>query len=160
LLVILVSATMVLSLCIGEEGGDLLGAKAPGFTVLDVDDITHNLSDYRGQVLVVEFFATWCTFCAAELEVLLQLREELNESEVAFLSIDTDDRESQKKVMEYRDKKGITWPVAYNSGKVGEKYDVDAIPTTIIIDQKGIVREYRTGVSDPDELRETIEGFI
>jgi thiol-disulfide isomerase/thioredoxin len=155
LAVALVSLTMLVSLCLGDTS-DSVGDEAKDFTVLDVDGTPHNLTDYRGKVLVVDFFATWCGPCAAQLEELLALWPGLNHSTVAFLTIDIDDRESQVLVASYRDANGIGWPVAYQAADVGTDYNVDAIPTLVVIDGDGVIRFYHTGVVSMNELRETI----
>jgi peroxiredoxin len=156
----LVSVTMLLSLCLGNGGPAMVGEAAPDFTVLDVDDVAHNLTDYRGRVLVVDFFTTWCGPCADQLSVMKDLRDDLPEEDVAFLLIDQDDRESQEKVAKYRDDNAIGWPVAYNGGDVGTDYGVDAIPTTVVIDGDGIVRYYHTGTTSKSELKEAIEDLL
>lgn len=146
---------MLLSLCIGEP--ELVGSDAPKFTLLDVDDRPHNLTDYRGRVLIIDFFATWCGPCLAQVEVLKDLVGEFNTSEVAFLMIDTDDRESREKVDRYRDDHGISWPLAINGAKVSDRYGVSVIPTTVIVDQGGVVRTFHEGVSSSSTLKEQIE---
>jgi peroxiredoxin len=159
LAVALVSLTMVTSLCLSGDS-DSVGDKASDFTVLDVDNVAHNLTDYRGKVLVVDFFATWCGPCGSQLVELLELWPQLNHSKVAFLAIDIDDSESLALVGSYRDSKGIPWPVAYGAGDVGSDYNVDAIPTVVVMDGEGIIRFYHTGVVDADNLRETIQDLL
>jgi peroxiredoxin len=154
----LVATTMLLALCFGES--DLVGDKAPNFTVVDVDDQAHNLTDYRGKVLVVEFFATWCTYCSQQLDELKDLRRDFTEVEVAFLMIDIDDRESEEKVRDYRDSRNIGWPVAPKGEKVGDDYDVDAVPTTAIIDGDGVLKYLHSGVVKADKLKNTIQDLL
>jgi peroxiredoxin len=155
----MVSVTMVFSLCLGGDPA-LVGDDAPDFTVLDVDDVAHNLTDYRGTVLLVDFFATWCGPCAAQLSLMKDLRDELPEQGVAFLQIDQDDRESQEKVAQYRDDNSIPWPVAYSGGDVARKYGVDAIPTSVVIDGEGVVRYYHTGTTSKSDLKDAIEDLL
>ncbi len=155
----LVVVAMLLALCFGT-GEDLVGDRAPKFTVLDVDDQAHNLTDYQGKVLVVKFFATWCTYCKDQLEELKDLQDDFSEAQVAYLSIDFDDRESVEKVREYRDTRSIAWPVVPKGGKVADDYEVDGVPTTVIIDDDGVVRNYHTGVVKADKLKESIEVLL
>ena len=79
---------------------------------------------------------------------------------MAFLLIDQDDRESRDKVEKYRDDNSIGWPVAYNGGDMGTEYRVDAIPTTVVIDGKGIVRYYHTGTTSKGDLKDAIEDLL
>jgi thiol-disulfide isomerase/thioredoxin len=149
---------MLFSMCLGPS--ELEDERAPDFTVLDTGDRAHNLTDYRDMVLVIEFFATWCGPCHSQLEELKDLRGRLPADRVAFLQIDSDDRESRSKVVQYVEDNDIPWPVAYNGGSVGADYDVDAIPTVVIVDGEGVVRHYNTGVVSADKLEEWIDELL
>jgi peroxiredoxin len=154
----LVALAVPLSMCIGES--DTVDEKGKAFTVVDVDGTPHNLSDYRGRVLLIEFFATWCTFCADQHEELEEVWPQFNRTKVAFLQIDQDDRESEDVVRQYRDNRAIEWPVAPGGGKVASDYDVDALPTIVVIDGKGIVRYHHTGVVKADKLKDVIDDLL
>ena len=155
-----ISIVMVFSACLGGGSTLDIGDEAPHFTLLDVDDHPRNLTDYRGRVLLIDFFATWCGPCASQLSVMKDLRDELPADDVAFLMIDTDDRESQATVSAYRDDHGIGWPVTYHGDKVAADYDVDAIPTTVVVDGDGVVRYYHVGTSSKDDLKEAVSDLL
>jgi thiol-disulfide isomerase/thioredoxin len=154
----LVSMTMLFSMCI--DGGLGKGDPAPDFSVKDVDGITHQLSDFEGRVLVVDFFTTWCVYCADQLPVLDDVRAKYPEDQVAILMVDSDDRESKDKVAEYRVKYDITWPMAYQASDMGTDYLVDAYPTTVVIDGDGVIKYYHVGTVSGDDLMEVIEGLV
>jgi cytochrome c biogenesis protein CcmG/thiol:disulfide interchange protein DsbE len=156
--VTLVAIAVALSMCIGKS--DIVDERAKAFTVADVDGAPHTLSDYRGRVLLIEFFATWCTFCADQHEELVELWPGLDPSEVALLQIDQDDRESEEQVRQYRDDRAIEWPVAPGGGRVASDYDVDALPTIVVVDGKGVVRYHHTGVVKADKLEDVIQDLL
>lgn len=159
--VAVVSLVMVLSLCISDVGGGLeVGEKAPLFTLLDTEDGPQNLTDYRGRVLVLEFFTTWCTYCSEQLGELKDLDGRVDPSRVAFLMVDADDQESRPKVADYRSSKNIKWPVCPKGGKVASDYGVDAYPTTLVVDQEGVVRAYEVGVVSTGSLKDVIDGLL
>jgi len=158
LLVVMVALTMTLSLCLStglEEGED-----APDFTIEDVDGVSHSLEDYSGRVLVIEFFATWCTYCTDQLPEMKDVREKYKDGEVAILMVDNDDRESKDKVADYRVKYDIPWPVAHQGGSMAQEYLVDAIPTTVVIDQDGQVQYYHTGSTTAEKLEKAIDPLV
>lgn len=155
-----VCLTMALSLCLEDISSLDVGDEAPKFTVLDVDDRPHNLTDYRGRVLVIDFFATWCGPCANQLSVMKDLRDELPVDQVAFLMIDIDDGESRAKVLAYRDDNGIGWPVAYGGKDVSQDYDVEAIPTTVVVDSDGMVQYYHVGTTSKSDLKDAISDLL
>jgi cytochrome c-type biogenesis protein len=155
----LVALTLLLSLCLSSEGPSK-GDQAPDFSVKDVDGISHSLDDYEGRVLVMEFFATWCTYCYDQIPVMKELQNHYSESDVAILWVDSDDRESKEKVAEWRVDQEITWPMAYKAGSMGEAYGVEAFPTTFIIDQEGVVQYYHAGVSSASTLKEVIDDLL
>jgi thiol-disulfide isomerase/thioredoxin len=154
----LVCLTMLFSMCLGSGLGK--GDPAPDFSVNDIDGITHQLDDYEGRVLVVDFFTTWCIYCFDQLPVLEDVREKYPEDKVAILLVDPDDRESKDKVAEYRVKYEITWPMAYKASDMGTDYVVDAYPTTVVIDQDGDIQYYHTGTVNGDKLIEVIDDLV
>ena len=157
-MVALVALTMLFSLCLGSP--ELEDEKAPDFTVLDTQDMAHNLTDYRGRVLVVDFFATWCGPCHTQLGELEELYGRVPLDQVAFLQIDSDDRESKETVTRYKEDHSVPWPMAYHGESVANSYDVEAIPTVVVIDQEGVVRYYHTGVVSADTLKEKVDALL
>ena len=154
-LVVMVAVTMTVSMCI--SGGFDKGEDAPGFSVTDVDGIEHELSDYEGRVLVIEFFATWCTYCTDQIPTMEKVRDEYSEDDVAILFVDGDDRESKEKVAEYRVKHDLQWPVVHKGGAMGVDYKVEAFPTTVIVDGEGKVQYFHEGTVKESRLLEAIE---
>ena len=157
-LVMLVALTMTVSMCLST--GLTKGDDAPDFSVTDVDGITHQLEDFEGKVLVIEFFATWCTYCTDQIPTMERVREDYTEEEVAILFADADDRESRDKVAEYRVKYDLQWPVVHKAGDMASDYLVEAYPTTVVVDDEGVVQYYKTGTVSEDKLLEVIEGLV
>jgi cytochrome c-type biogenesis protein len=154
-LVVLVALAMTLSACI--SGGLDTGEAAPDFSVTDVDGIEHQLSDYEGKVLVIEFFATWCTYCTDQIPTMEKVREEYSEDQVAILFVDSDDRESKDKVADYRVKYDLQWPVVHQGGDMGADYKVEALPSTVVVDREGKVQYFHEGTVKESKLLEAID---
>lgn len=129
---------------------------APDFTLLDQYGVEHTLSDYKGQVVFLNFWATWCGPCQAEMPDIQALYEEwgLNEEELVILGVanpKTDERPtnsdvSEEEVAAFLEEGGYTYPVVMDlTGEVFYQYGIQAFPTTFMIDKAGNAYGYITG---------------
>ncbi len=157
-LVSLMALMVTVSMCLGA--GLDKGDQAPDFTVTDVDGITHQLSDFSGKVLVIEFFATWCVYCTDQIPSMEKVLEEHPEDRVSIMMVDADDRESRDKVAEYRVRYDLSWPVVHNGGDMATDYLVEAYPTTVVLDGDGIVQYYHSGTVSEDKLLEVVGELV
>jgi peroxiredoxin len=132
------------------------GATAPGFTVQGVDGGTHALSDYRGKVVVLNFWATWCIPCRAEMPDL-EHEARLHRSDgVVILGMDW--KEAAAPVRDFTQGLGVTYPILLDTaGGVYATYKVGALPTTFIIDAKGRLVKSRIGIASRDEIESEIK---
>lgn len=137
---LLTGATLIPGVA-GAQGipGPAIGAPAPSFTVVGLNGKPITLNSYRGRVLVVNFWATWCPPCRAETPDLIHAYRSLHDRDVAFLGIDS--TESAPIVHAFVAAKSLPFTVALDPKKdASSTYDVRGIPTTFVIDQKGVVR--------------------
>ncbi len=111
-------------------------------------------SDYTGKILVVNFWATWCPPCRAETPDMIAAFRKLAGPDVKFLAIDT--TEASPVIKTFVSAKGIPYPVAVAGPDAYNGYGVAFIPTTIVIDAKGIVRARWTGELVPTRLAQFI----
>ncbi|MHA1737072.1 MAG: TlpA family protein disulfide reductase [Candidatus Heimdallarchaeota archaeon] len=131
------------------------GDYAPDWSLKEVtSDITRSMSYYRGKVVILEFFATWCNPCTNEfLPELKKIRARYSTSELAIVSINTDpDNENETLVEHYADLFNINWHVFRDTATVSDDYDVRTIPTFYIIDEKQFIHYSHTGVVDENFL--------
>lgn len=132
------------------------GAPAPGFTVKGVDGATHSLSDYRGKVVVLNFWATWCIPCRAEMPDLEHEARVHRSDPVAILGMDW--KESAAPVRDFTEGLGVTYPMLLDAdGHVYDTYRVGALPTTFIIDAQGRLLKSRIGIASRDEIEAEIK---
>lgn len=133
-----------------------IGAVAPDFTLHSSFGKNLKLSEYRGQVVMINFWATWCAPCRQELPQLNRLHERYRRDGFVLLGVSVDD--NPKAAQDMASRLGVRFPVLFDAGKqVSGRYDIDAMPSTLLIDRGGAVRYlhrgYRSGVEQEYDAR-------
>lgn len=126
-----------------------------GFTLKTIDGETVGLSDYKGNVVIVDFWATWCPPCRRSIPHLISLYEKYKERGLIILGISKEDLQILKN---FRDESRITYPLLLGTNEVFRDFGVQAIPHTVFFDKKGRIRKTQTGFSD--ELVPIFEALI
>lgn len=149
-----------------EEDIMELAPSAPDFTLIDQYGNTHTLSDYKGKTVFLNFWATWCPPCRAEMPEIQEIYEEYggNESDVIILGIASPNygREgSAEDIASFLEDNGYSYPVVMDEGGLSAyDYGVSAYPTTFMIDKEGNVFGYVTGQITKDIMNSIIEQTI
>lgn len=124
---------------------------APDFTLKSREGKNVRLSDLRGQVVLLNFWASWCGPCRQEMPVLDDIHKKYNSLGFSVLGVNLDAKSS--KAINYLKDTPVTFPVLYDpKGDVSGQYGVSAMPSTVIIDKDGNVRflheGYKSGYED------------
>jgi cytochrome c biogenesis protein CcmG/thiol:disulfide interchange protein DsbE len=126
---------------------------APDFTLETMEGNTFTLSDQRGKVVVLNFWATWCGPCRKEIPDFMELHKEMKNNGVLFAGISLD-KEGWEKVRPYANEMGINYPIMVDDGSVSRQYGpIRAIPTTFIINKKGKVEYVAPGMLTKEKLK-------
>ncbi|MBN1237246.1 MAG: redoxin domain-containing protein [Gammaproteobacteria bacterium] len=128
----------------------LAGAAAPDFVLKSAGGSNIRLSEYRGEVVLLSFWATWCGDCRAQLDALADARDVYGSAGLALLAVnlDRDDMTARKAAADM----SAAFPVLHDQGgEVGRLYDVGTLPTAILIDRDGRVRKVFEGYRRGDE---------
>lgn len=121
-----------------------VGHPAPDFTLRDLDGNAVRLSDLRGEVVFINFWATWCPPCRAEMPEIEAVHQEYKDKGVVVLGVDISEPAST--VRQYIQQGGFSWTIVLDSiGEVARDYQIAAIPTSFFIDQEGIIRAVNIG---------------
>lgn len=144
----------------GASGGKSIriDQAAPDFELTDFDGNTIQLSDYRGKTVVMNFWATWCRVCQAEMPHMEKFYRDQQNEDVVVLSINATSQERSSDIVgNYVDKEGLSFPIVLDkSGDVLTKYNVTAYPTTYIIDPSGNIRERYLGAVSSDNMKKAV----
>ncbi|NJN95263.1 MAG: TlpA family protein disulfide reductase [Anaerolineales bacterium] len=144
------------------ESGDLQGRLAPDFALtlfeqFEQDQIT--LADLRGQVVVVNFWASWCVECYKEAELLEQAWQDYKDRGVVFVGVDYLD--TDKEGLAYMEKYGITYPSGPDLGnKISEDYAITGVPETFFINQQGQIIHVQIGPIEQAQLYGLLDRLI
>ena len=124
---------------------------APDFALKDIDGKTVHLSDYKGKVVLLDFWATWCAPCKIEIPWFMSFEQQYKDKGFAVLGVSMDD-EGWTVVKPYLQQMKINSRVVLGNDKVGDQYGgVDSLPTTLLIDRQGRIAATHVGLSGGKE---------
>jgi peroxiredoxin len=126
-----------------------VGMTAPDFTLADRAGKTWTLSELRGQVVFVNFWATWCPPCREEMPSMQRLYSKMPKDKFKMLAILSNDK--PELADKFAAELGITMPILPDQTRtVGPKYGLTGLPETFIVDKQGVLREKYIGPSQWD----------
>jgi thiol-disulfide isomerase/thioredoxin len=144
--VLLVGLAMAVSGCMkppAENGVLEIGRPAPGFTLSDLEGKKVSLAQFKGKVVILDFWATWCGPCRMTMPLMENLQKEYPTTMV-LLAINL--QEAGTDVKEYMRLQNLHPLVLLDEeGTVGQAYGAEAIPMQVLIDKEGIIRDVMTG---------------
>jgi peroxiredoxin len=121
-----------------------VGTAAEDFRLVDLEGKQQSLSQYRGKVVLVNFWATWCKPCTTEMPAMQATYDKLREK--GFVVLAVNELEDEAKVREHIKQHGHTFPVLMDrDNKVANQFGVFGLPVSVFIDEKGVVQEYIKG---------------
>lgn len=130
--------------------------KAPEISLKDADGNTVTLADYKGKVLLINFWATWCGPCEAEIPWFVEFEQKYKGRDFAVLGISMDD-DGWKSVRPYIASHKMTYRVVIGNETVAQKFgEIDALPTSFILDRQGRVAAHHVGLVDKSDYQNEI----
>jgi len=139
------------------------GDPLPDFTLRDLQGRSHTLHDYRGKVVMVNFWATYCGPCIKEIPSMQRLKQKMAGKPFVILAIDMAEEKSDIEAFLKQHKIHTDFPVLLNpEGDVVEQWMITAVPTTFVIDPDGTIRYALFGGIEWDkaDVVETISGLF
>ncbi len=141
-----------------EDRSVKIGQPAPDFALLDLSGNVVRLSDFLGKTVVLNFWASWCPPCRAEMPDFLEVYEQrLPQDDFVILAVDKLVEDTKGAVDDFVQEFGLTFPIAFDaSNDVLERYGVRGLPATFFIDADGIMRAINLGPVFGDLLPEAV----
>ena len=137
--------------------GDVHNVPAPDFELPTLDGRKVKLSDFRGQAVLLNFWATWCSPCKIEMPWFVEVQKQYGKDGLVVLGVAMDDTESTK-IAEFAHEMGVNYPVLLGTDKVSDDYgDVRALPTTFYIDRNGVIVAKAVGLLGRDEVENDVK---
>lgn len=134
--------------------------KAADFTLKTLDGKNVKLSDYRGKIVIIDFWATWCPPCRKGIPDLISLQEEYKK-DLVVIGISLDQQNTIKDLKPFIENYKINYPVVLGDEKVVKDYGgISAIPTSFIIDQKGNIVDKHIGLVPKTVYSDKIKSLL
>lgn len=135
------------------------GGVAAGFTYPDVNGKSVSLSDFKGKVVLIDVWATWCGPCKQEMPHLKRLEEEMKGTDVVFLGVSVDEARNKQKWLDFIEKEKLGGIQVFASGwsKITKDYRINGIPRFIVIDRKGNVVSFDAPRPSNPALKKMLE---
>ncbi len=128
-----------------------LGVKAPAFSAVTLDSVPRekSLEDYRGNVVMVNIWATWCAPCRVEMPSIQRLHEAYGDRGLKIIAVSVDDPGMEPAIREFLKQYALTFEVLHDpKSDISRKYQTTGYPETVIVGRDGIIRKKLLGATD------------
>lgn len=137
---------------IAQRGVVKAGEPAPNFRLRDMNGRNVSLSDLRGKVVLLNFWATWCGPCRVEMPAMERLYRAYDRKDFEILAVSTD-AQGTAVTRPFQQENKLTFPILHDSDfRVGLSYGARTLPMTFMVDRQGIVRQHIFGARDWEAL--------
>ncbi|MBI2355195.1 MAG: TlpA family protein disulfide reductase [Deltaproteobacteria bacterium] len=133
------------------------GQPAPGFKVVTTSGQPVTLDNYRGHVLVIDFFATWCPPCRESIPHLIEMNRKYGKQGLQILGLSLDE-DGERVVRTFAEEHRINYPVALAGETVATDFGIRSVPVMFLIDKKGRIAEIYRGFND--DIGRSMEGLV
>jgi len=133
-----------------------IGDVAPDFSTITPTGEPIRLSDFRGKVVLLNFWATWCGPCRIEMPLFERLYAQTDQNNIVILAVNN--RETSEQVTKFAEQIRLTFPLAMDeSGAIQDQYSVGAYPMTYVIDTNGVIVDIHYGVFTPAQMQAVVD---
>jgi len=129
------------------------GFSAPDFELLTASGETVRLQQLRGQVVLLNLWASWCPPCKAEMPAIQAVHQAYQQQGLVVLAVNSTFQDDRRSALDFAGQNGLSFPILFDEqGAVTRLYQVRALPTTFFIDRQGVIRYTDVGGPLPEAL--------
>lgn len=132
---------------------------APDFTLVDSNGASIRLSDYKGKVVLLDFWATWCHGCKTEIPWYVEFQHKYRDKGLSVIGVALDE-DGWKSIKPYIDKIKINYTIAVGSQELAKQYGAESLPVTLLIDREGKIAESRAGMVDKAAFEKDVQTLV
>jgi len=152
--IFMTSAIFIFSSC---KGSGNVSSSDNDFTLTDLEGNPVSLSDFKGNIVVLNFWATWCPPCIAEIPDFVKVFNEFRDKDVQFIGVSNEDISTLKNfAADYN----INYPILVDDKNIMAIWGIRAIPTTFVFDRDGQIVFKNVGMMTGEQIRNVIENIL
>jgi cytochrome c biogenesis protein CcmG/thiol:disulfide interchange protein DsbE len=132
---------------------------APDFNLKDANDKNIGLSEQKGKVVLVNFWATWCHGCQLEIPWYIEFQKKYEKQGLVVIGISMDE-DGWKSVRPWMSEKRVNYPIVIGNQGLGDRFGLDGMPLTALVDREGKIADVHLGVVDKDATEQKIHALL
>ena len=156
-------ALAALSFCTVGVGADTTPSNsrkmAPDFTLTDSNGASIRLSDYKGKVVLLDFWATWCHGCKLEIPWYMEFQQKYKDKGLSVIGVAMDE-DGWKSVKPFIEKTKINYAIVVGNQQLASKFGADSLPVTLLIDREGKIAESHAGMVDKAAFEKDLQMLV
>jgi cytochrome c biogenesis protein CcmG/thiol:disulfide interchange protein DsbE len=136
-----------------------IGSMAPDFAVTSQDGKMIQLSNYKGRVVLLDFWATWCGGCKKEIPWYMQFQFEYGEQGLTAIGVSTDE-EGWQKVKPFLATHAVNYPIVVANKQIASAYKISEMPVTLLIDRSGKIAAWHVAMVNKDAFEKQLQALL
>ena len=150
---------LLCSAALAVDTAPALRKTAPDFALSDAKGAPIRLSDYKGKVVLLDFWATWCHGCNIEIPWYMEFQQKYKDKGLSVIGVAMDD-DGWKSVRPFSDEKKINYMIVVGNEGLAKEYGVDNLPVTLLIDRDGKIAASHSGMVEKEAFEKEIQALL